>query len=184
LELLREKRVVANPMRPSSTDTRRLRKVLEVAAEQGEWRKPLPSGWGRGIAGYFGFDTYVAYVAVVSAEANAAIRIRKVVGAVDCGRAVNPDGVKMMIEGSANFGLTAMMSAITIANGAVEQSNFDTYRVLRMPEAPPIEVHIVESGEALGGMGEPGVPPIAPAVANAIFAATGTRVRRLPIQIV
>jgi len=182
MEHLAEDAAVTNPMWSGAVSTKRLRGVLKTAAEHGDWGKPLPPGWGRGIASYAGFGSYVAYVAVVSAEENGGIRVRKVVGAVDCGRAVHPDGVKAMIEGSANFGLAATLTGeITIANGAVEQTNFDTYRTLRMPDAPPIEVHIVESKLDVGGMGEPGVPPIMPAVANAIFAATGKRVRRLPV---
>ena len=183
LELLEGDRTVKNPSwPPDPLVTKRLRGVLQTAAQHGDWGHPLPAGWGRGIAGYHGFDTYVAYVVVVSSEEGGAIRVRNVVGAVDCGRAIHPDGVKAMIEGSVNFGLSATLSGeITIANGAVEQSNFDTYRTLRMPQAPAIDVHIVESGERLGGMGEPGVPAIMPAVANAVFAATGKRIRRLPL---
>lgn len=183
MEYLAQDASVPNPMwPPGPVSTKRLRGVLGTAAEKGDWGKPLPQGWGRGIASYAGFGSYVAYVALVSAEANSGVRVRKVVGAVDCGRAVNPDGVRAMIEGSVNFGLAATLSGeITIANGAVEQTNFDTYRTLRMPDAPPIEVHIVESKFEVGGMGEPGVPPIMPAVANAIFAATGKRIRRLPV---
>jgi isoquinoline 1-oxidoreductase beta subunit len=182
MDFLAEDAAVVNPMWSGAVSTKRLRGVLQVAAEKSDWGKPLPQGWGRGIAGYAGFGSYVAYVAVVSAESNGGIRVRKVTGAVDCGRAVNPDGVRAMIEGAANFGLAATLTGeITIASGAVEQSNFDTYRTLRMPDAPPIEVHIVESRLEVGGMGEPGVPPIMPAVANAIFAATGKRVRRLPV---
>jgi len=183
MEMLAGDRIVPNPMWPSGTvSTKRLRGVLQRAASSAGWGKPLPQGWGRGIAGYAGFGSYIAWVAVVSSEAGGGIKVRQIFGAVDCGSAVNPDGVKAMMEGAANFGLTAVLSGeITIANGAVEQSNFDSYRALRMPDAPPIEVHIIESGEALGGMGEPGVPPIIPAVANAVFAATGRRIRRLPL---
>ena len=183
MELLAGDRIVPNPMWPSGTvSTKRLRDVLQMAAGSAGWGKPLPQGWGRGIAGYAGFGSYIAWVAVVSSESGGGIKVRQVFGAVDCGRAVNPDGVKAMMEGAANFGMTAVLSGeITIANGAVEQSNFDSYRALRMPDAPPIDVHVIESGEALGGMGEPGVPPIMPAVANAVFAATGRRVRRLPL---
>ena len=111
------------------------------------------------------------------------MRVRRVVSAVDCGTAVNPDGVRAMTEGAVNYALTPVLSGeITIKDGAVEQSNFDGYQVLRMSDAPDIEVHIVASTEDPGGMGETGVPPLAPAVANAIFAATGKRIRSLPIN--
>jgi len=163
-------------------DVQRQRGVLRLAAEQAGWGKPLPAGWGRGIAAFFSFGTYVAYVATVSGAPGKDLRVRNIVAAVECGTVIDPDSVRMMIEGAANFGLGAALTGqITIANGAVEQTNFDGYRPLRMADAPSIDVHIVDSSEAPGGMGEPGVPPIAPAVANAIFAATGTRVRKLPL---
>ena len=111
------------------------------------------------------------------------MRVRRVVTAVDCGTAVNPDGVRAMAEGAINFALTPVLGGeITIKDGAVEQSNFHDYQVLRLNQAPDIEVHIMPSTDPPSGMGEPGVPPLAPAVANAIFAATGVRVRRLPID--
>jgi isoquinoline 1-oxidoreductase beta subunit len=161
----------------------RLRRVLEVAADRAGWSKPLPTGTGRGIAACYSCGSFVAYVATVSNESNGSIRVRKVDAVVDCGFAVNPDSVKAMIEGGANFGLAAALAGeITIANGAVQQTNFDTYRTLRMPEAPDISIEIINSHEDLGGLGEAGVPPIAPAVANAIFAATGKRIRKLPIM--
>jgi isoquinoline 1-oxidoreductase beta subunit len=138
----------------------RFRKVLEVAADRGGWNKPLPHGYGRGVAACYSNGTFVAYVATVSAESNGSIRVHNVDAAVDCGFAVNPDSVKAMIEGGANFGLAAALSGeITIANGAVQQTNFDTYRTLRMPDAPEISVEIVNTNEDLGGLGEPGVPP-------------------------
>jgi isoquinoline 1-oxidoreductase subunit beta len=166
--------------RLSLLSDQRLRTVLQLAAEKAKWGERLPAAWGRGIAAFHSFDTYVAYVATVSTTP--AIRVRNVVAAVDCGTVIDPDSVKMMLEGAANFGLGAALTAeITIANGAVQQTNFDSYRPLRMSAAPAMEVHIVESHEPPGGMGEPGVPPIAPAVANAIFAATGKRIRRLPL---
>jgi isoquinoline 1-oxidoreductase subunit beta len=111
------------------------------------------------------------------------VRVHRVVSAVDCGLAVNPDGVKAMTEGAVNFALTPVLSGeITIKDGAVEQSNFDGFQVLRIREAPDIEVYLAEGNSTVDGMGEPGVPPLAPAVANAIFAATGKRIRRLPID--
>ena len=164
-------------------DTRKFRGVLQLAAEKAGWGKPLAAGWGRGIACHWSFGSYVAHVAEVSIEKDSAVRVRRVVTAVDCGTAVNPDGVRAMAEGAINFALTPVLGGeITIKDGAVEQSNFHDYQVLRLNQAPDIEVHIVPSAEPPGGMGEPGVPPLAPAVANAIFAATGVRVRRLPID--
>jgi isoquinoline 1-oxidoreductase beta subunit len=157
---------------------RRLRNVLALAGEKARWGTPLPAGWGRGIAGFCSFDSYIAYVAVVSGDA----RVRQVYAACDCGTVIDPDSVRMMVEGAMNFGLGAALTGeITISGGAVEQTNFDGYKPLRMKDAPPIEVHLVESTADPGGMGEPGVPPIAPAVANAIFAATGRRLRKLPL---
>lgn len=183
LALLREDRKVTSPMYTDQVcDTARLRTVLQLAAEKAGWYESMARPQGRGIACYFGFDTYVAHVAEVLVE-NGAVRVRRVVTAVDCGTAVNPDGVTAMIEGSVNFALTSILKGeITIKDGAVEQSNFHDYQVLRIDQAPEIEVHIVASAERPTGMGEPGVPPLAPAVANAVFAATGKRIRRLPIR--
>jgi isoquinoline 1-oxidoreductase beta subunit len=166
-------------------DVARRRRVIELAAEKAGWGKPLPKGTGRGIAAHFGYGSYVAQVAEVSCNlSNGTIRIERVVCAIDCGTAINPLGVKAQMEGAINFGLAAALkSEITVSRGRVEQSNFDDYQVLRMSDAPAnIEVHIVPSTDPPGGCGEPGVPPIAPALGNAIFAATGKRVRRLPIR--
>jgi isoquinoline 1-oxidoreductase beta subunit len=164
-------------------DRRKLRGALQLAAEKAGWNKPLPPGWGRGIACHFSFGSYIAHVAEVSVEKDGALRVHRVVSAVDCGTAVNPDGVRAMAEGAINFALTPVLaSEITIKAGAVEQSNFHDYPVLRINQSPEIEVHIVPSTEPPGGMGEPGVPPLAPAVANAIFAVTGVRIRRLPVD--
>jgi isoquinoline 1-oxidoreductase beta subunit len=168
-----------------SLDVGRRRGVIELAAEKSGWHKPLTAGRGRGIAAAFGWGSYVAQVAEVACDAKkGALRIDRVVCAVDCGTAVNLLSVRAQMEGAINFGLAqALKSAITISGGRVEQSNFHDYEVLRMSDAPPvIEVHIVPSAEPPGGCGEPGVPPAAPAVANAIFAATGKRLRRLPIR--
>ena len=119
----------------------------------------------------------------VSAEKDGTTRVNRVVSAVDCGTAVNPDGVKAMIEGAIDYALTPCLTGeITITNCAVEQSNFHDFQVLRMDSAPDVEVHIVPSTESPTGMGEPGVPPLAPAFANAVFAATGKRLRRLPLR--
>jgi isoquinoline 1-oxidoreductase beta subunit len=129
------------------------------------------------------FGSYVAQVAEVSVE-NGRVRVHRVVCAVDCGMVVNPDIVAAQMESAIVFGLTAALHGrITLENGAVVQGNFDTYPVLRINEMPVVEVHIVPSTEAPGGVGEPGTPPIAPAVANAVFALTGQRIRSLPIEL-
>jgi isoquinoline 1-oxidoreductase subunit beta len=184
MELLADGAKQANPAFPPDLPDmrRRLRKVLEIAAARGQWRNPLPSRWGRGIAAHFSCGTAVAHVVTVSVEQDGKVKVRNVFSAVDCGIVVNPDGAKAMIEGGINYGLTAtLFGEITIVNGAAAQTNFDSYPVLRMEDAPPIEVYFVENGDAPAGLGEPALPPIAPAVANAVFAACGRRVRRLPI---
>ena len=182
LELLGEDRKVLNPFWPDVCETRRLRGVLQLAAQKAAWDKPLPKGRGRGIACHFSFNSYVAQVAEVSLQEDGNVRVHRVVAAVDCGTVVNPDGVRAQMEGAIVFGLSAALKGqITIQDGAVQQSNFHDYPVLRLEEAPVIEVHLVPSTERPSGMGEPGVPPIAPAVANALFAATGKRVRKLPL---
>jgi isoquinoline 1-oxidoreductase subunit beta len=166
-------------------DVGRRRGVIELAAEKSNWHQPLPAGRGRGIAAAFGWGSYVAQVAEVTCDANkGTLRVDRVVCVIDCGLAVNPLSVKAQMESAINFGLAqTLKSAITVSGGKVEQSNFHDYEVLRLNDAPPIiEVHIVPSTEPPGGCGEPGVPPVAPAVANAIFAATGKRLRRLPIR--
>ncbi len=161
----------------------RHRGVLQLAAQKAGWGKPLPEGRHRGLALHFSFQSYVAEVAEVSVADDGAVRVHRVVAAVDCGRVVNPDEVAAQVEGGIVMGLTAALKgAITIKNGAVVQSNYHDYPLLLMREMPEIEVHIVPSQEDPTGIGEPGLPPIAPAVANAIFAAKGVRVRRLPIR--
>ena len=161
----------------------RMLAVLNLAAQKAGWGKPLPKGVGRGIATHFSFDSYVAQVIEASVEKNGNIRVHRVVCAVDCGRVVNPDTVKAQMEGGINFGLTAALKTeITLENGRVQQSNFHDYPMLRMFESPTVEVFIVPSEERPTGVGEPSVPPVAPALSNAIFAATGKRVRRLPIR--
>jgi len=156
--------------------------VLELAAEKGDWGKPLPSGHFRGIAVAFSYGSYASEVAEVSIEKDGKVRVHRVVCAIDCGIFVNPDTVKAQVEGSIVWGMTAALyGAITIDKGRVQQSNFHDYPMLRMNEMPMVEVHIVPSSEPAGGVGEPGVPPLAPAVCNAIFAGTGKRIRKLPI---
>jgi isoquinoline 1-oxidoreductase beta subunit len=157
-------------------------KVLQTAAEKAGWGKTVPKGRARGIAVHECFGSYVAQVAEVSLDKSGNIKVHGVVCAVDCGRIVNPDTIKAQMESGIIFGLSAALyGAITFKNGRVEQGNFDSYPLVRMSAAPRIEVHIIESNEAPGGVGEPGVPPIAPAVANALFALSGARVRTLPM---
>jgi isoquinoline 1-oxidoreductase beta subunit len=161
----------------------RMLAVLDLAAKKANWGSPLPAGRARGIAGHFSFDSYVAQVAEVSLEKDGNVRVHRIVASVDCGRVINPDTVKAQIEGGIVFGLTAALKTeITLENGRVQQSNFHNYPILRMFESPEIEVHIIESTEKPTGVGEPGVPPVAPAVANAILALTGKPIRRLPIK--
>jgi isoquinoline 1-oxidoreductase beta subunit len=155
--------------------------ALQNVAERAGWSTPPAQGRARGIAVHQTFGTIVAEVAEISIEAGQ-LRVHQVWATVDCGRAVNPRGIEAQAEGGIIFGLSAALyGQIDIENGVPTQSNFDTYRLLRMNQAPPIDVAILESGAPLTGMGEPAVPPIAPAVCNAIFALTGTRIRRLPI---
>ena len=158
--------------------------VLDLVERKSGWHTAPPAGRARGIAMHrFWTDTIVAQVAEVSIE-NGAVRVHRVTCAVDCGLPVNPDGVKAQLEGGIMFGLSAaLLGAITVEGGRIQQSNFHDYRVMRMPQAPVIDIHLVAGGDTPMGVGEPGVPPIAPAVANAVSRLTGTRVRRLPIVI-
>ncbi len=160
----------------------RFRRVLDLAAERADWGSPLPENFGRGIAIHKSFGTIVAQV--VEAEvANDRVRAHRVVCAVDCGYAMHPDGLIAQMESGIVYGLTAALYGdITVKDGAVEQSNFHDYQMLRMNEAPVIETHIINSGARVGGAGEPGTPAIAPALANAVFDATGHRVRELPMK--
>jgi isoquinoline 1-oxidoreductase beta subunit len=156
--------------------------VLQIAAEKAGWGTKLPAGTGRGIAVHESFGSFIAQVAEVTLDTAGQVQVHRVACAIDCGRIVNPDTIKAQMESGIIFGLSAALyGAITLKNGRVEQGNFDSYPLVRMQGAPRVEVHIVPSDEPPGGVGEPGVPPIAPAVANALFAATGARVRSLPL---
>ena len=162
----------------------RARRVLQTAAEKAGWGKPMPKGKGRGIAQHSCFGSYVAQVADVSVnEKDGAVKVDRVVVAVDCGPVINPDPIIAQMEGAVIMGVsTALKEKIEFANGGVKTSNFGDYDILRMSEVPDIEVHIIKSDEKIGGIGEPGVPPAAPAIANAVFNATGARIRRLPLD--
>jgi isoquinoline 1-oxidoreductase beta subunit len=163
-------------------DAPRHRAVLELAAKAAGWGSAAPAGRHRGIAVYRSFGSYAAEVAEVSVS-DAGVRVHRVVCAIDCGRIVNPDIIRAQMEGGIAFGLSAALKeAITIEQGRVTQSSFGDYPILTLAEMPEVEVHIVESDEAPGGVGEPGVPPIAAAVANAVAAAKGIRLRSLPLR--
>jgi isoquinoline 1-oxidoreductase beta subunit len=155
--------------------------ALNLAAEKANWGKPLPKGVFRGIAVHESFGSFVTQIAEVSVN-KGEVKVHRMVCAIDCGLSVNPDSLKAQMESSISFGLgAAMQSEITFKDGMVEQSNFHDYKVMRMADMPKVEVYIVPSTEKMGGVGEPGLPPVAPAVTNAIFAATGKRIRSLPI---
>jgi isoquinoline 1-oxidoreductase subunit beta len=160
----------------------RHKRVLELVAEKADWGKPLPAGRGRGIALHDSFQSFLAHVIEVSIGAGGKPKVHRIVCAIDCGPVVNPDTIHAQLEGAAVFGLTAALyGEITFEKGRVKQRNFHDYRMLRMNEMPVVESYIVPSTDNMGGVGEPGVPPIAPALANAMFAVTGKRIRRLPI---
>ena len=161
----------------------RHKRVLETVAEKAGWKKPVLPGRGRGIAVVESHGSVVAQVAEVSITKNNTLKVHKIVCAIDCGPIVNPDTIKAQMEGCIAFGLTAALyGEITFENGKVKQSNFNNYKMLRMNEMPQVEVHILDSTEKMGGVGEPGVPPVAPAVMNALFMLTGKRVRSLPLR--
>jgi len=156
--------------------------ALNLVAEKSGWGKPLPAGHYRGVAVHESFGSYVAEVAEISID-NGHLRVHRVTCAIDCGLAVNPEGVRAQMESCIIFGLTAVLyGEITLEKGRIKQRNFHDYKMVRMNEMPQMDVYIVDSNEKMGGAGEPGVPPVAPAIINAIFAATGKRIRRLPIQ--
>jgi len=158
--------------------------VLDLVAEKGDWGKPLPAGKGRGIAIHECYGSIVGEVAEVEVSAKGEVKVDRVTIAVDCGHAVNPLTVAEQMEGGMIFGLSAALYGdITIKNGAVEQGNFNDYKMIRMAQAPKTEVHFALSGgKKWGGCGEPGTAPIAAAVSNAIFAVTGKRIRSLPLK--
>jgi isoquinoline 1-oxidoreductase beta subunit len=159
-------------------------KVLQTAAEHAGWGRALPAGHARGLALHESFGSIVAQVAEVSVEPDGGIRVQRVVCAVDCGQPINPLGIEAQIQGGIAFGLgAALHSKLTFKDGRVEQSNFHDYEVLRIDEMPRVDVHIVKSQARMGGIGEPGTPPIAPAVGNALFALTGKRLRTLPFRL-
>ena len=147
------------------------------------WGQPLPKGSGRGVSLQFVFGSYLAQVAEVEVAKDGAVRVRRIVCAMDCGTVVNPDTVQAQIQSGTMFGATAALyGEITLKDGRVEQTNFDSYQMLRINEAPAIEVHIAQSSEPPGGMGETGTSGIVPAISNAIFAATGKRLRKMPVD--
>jgi isoquinoline 1-oxidoreductase beta subunit len=164
--------------------TPRLKAALELAAVKAGWGNPLPARTGRGIALQTAFGSFIATVAEAEVDTNGAVHVRRMISAVDAGIVVNPDTVVAQLQGGLIFGLTAALYGnITIAKGRVQQSNFNDYRMLRINEIPQIEVHLINSGEAPGGIGETGVTAAPPALGNALFAATGIRLRRLPIDL-
>jgi isoquinoline 1-oxidoreductase beta subunit len=187
LALLPEGKVIAPSnarMKDFAFKADRLRRVIETVRDKSGWGKAAPAGRGRGFAAWWAFFTYVAQVAEVSVDKDGAPRVHRIVTAIDCGIPVNPDGIVQQVEGAVVYGLSAALKeAITIKGGAVEQSNFHDFEMLRIDEMPVVEVHIIPSADPPSGTGEPGLPPTAPAVANAIFAATGKRLRRLPFKV-
>ncbi len=167
---------------PHPLNTKRLKNVLNIVAKKSNWGRDLPKGHGLGIAFYYSFYSYVASVVEVSVI-NDKVKLHNVWTALDCGMVLNRDNVLNQMEGAAVFGMSiALHGKITAKDGAIEQSNFHDYTMTRMHEVPPIDITIVESDEAPTGVGEPGVPPIAPAITNAIFNATGKRYRTLPLS--
>jgi isoquinoline 1-oxidoreductase beta subunit len=163
--------------------TPRLKAALELAAEKAGWGSPLPARTGRGIAVQGAFGSFIATVAQAEVDEHGDVHVQRIVSVVDTGIIVNPDTVVAQLQGGLVFGLTAALYGdISIDKGRVRQSNFHDYRMLRINEMPQIEVHLIKSGEAPGGIGETGTTAAPPALANALFAATGIRLRRLPID--
>jgi isoquinoline 1-oxidoreductase beta subunit len=161
----------------------RLRGVLELAADKAGWGRPRENGHVQGLAAHYSFGTYVAEVVEIAMDGKGKIRVPRVVVAIDCGIVINPDIVAAQMESSVAFALSAALNgSITLDNGRVQQSNYDDFAILRQDEMPNVDTHIVKNAESPQGIGEPGVPPLAPALANALFAATGVPVRSLPID--
>jgi isoquinoline 1-oxidoreductase beta subunit len=157
--------------------------TLDAAAARAGWGKPLPARHGRGVSLQFAFGSYLTQIAEVSVSEDWQVRVLRVTCVLDCGQAVNPDTIHAQLEGGVVFGLSAALHGeITIANGRVQQSNFNDYRVQRLSECPQIDTELIASGEQPGGVGETGTACIAAAVCNAVFAATGRRIRSLPIS--
>jgi isoquinoline 1-oxidoreductase beta subunit len=163
--------------------TPRLRAALDLVAEKSDWGKPLPARVGRGVCAQPSFGSFIATVVEAEVDGQGQVTLRRVTSAVDTGIAVNPDTIAAQLQGGLIFGLTAALyGEITIDKGRVQQSNFNDYRMLRIDEVPPIEVHVIKSGEAPGGIGETGTTAGPPALRNAIYAATGVALRRLPVD--
>jgi isoquinoline 1-oxidoreductase subunit beta len=161
----------------------RAKAVLDLAAEKSGWGQPLPKGSGRGVSVQNVFGSYMAQVAEVAVSKDGDVAVKRITCAVDCGIGINPNTIEAQAQSAIVYGLTAVLyGEITLKDGRVEQSNFDNYRALRINEIPAIDIHIIDSGEAPGGMGEPGTCAVPPAITNAIFAATGVRLRKLPID--
>jgi isoquinoline 1-oxidoreductase beta subunit len=156
--------------------------VLDVATHAADWGRPVPKGQGRGVSVMHAFGSFFSMVVDLTVDDKGEVRVNRVVCAVDCGMVVNPDTIEAQVEGGIIFGITAALySEITIEHGRVAQHNFTDYRMLRMDQSPQIDVHIVKSAEAPGGIGEPGTAALAPALTNAVYAATGKRLRQLPV---
>lgn len=167
----------------SDESQERLAAVLKLAADKADWGKAMPEGHGQGIAVHKSFNSYVAEVTEVSTNEKGAVSIDKITCVVDCGIAVNPDVIRAQIEGGIGYGLGAVMrNEVTLKDGVVVQANFPQYEPLRMTDMPDIEVHIMPSDKPPTGVGEPGLPPAGPSLANAIYAATGKRVTKLPMK--
>jgi isoquinoline 1-oxidoreductase beta subunit len=165
------------------TKNPRLKAALERVARESNWDRPLPARHGRGVCAQFAFGTYMATVAEVEVVGDGTVRVHRMTAVVDAGRVVNPDTLKAQVQGGLIFGLTAALHGnITVEKGRVQQSNFNDYRMMRINETPAIDVHIVQSSEAPGGIGEPGCTAGPPSLINAIAAATNVRLRQLPVD--